>query len=307
MQQHPPDNEFVHVDISVSPVPPPVSAAPSGPKIPPKLLAIMKKYKYNWRLDQLAKPKMPIRKYVPREIGLIKAGKIPLKRLSDEIQYYSDQISRPPLRSLYCNKHYFENISKNYKKKITKNINKAWDSIYNYYKKKERDRKLRLLRKQATGKEKKRELDMKRHDELAKPKALFKPEPIKPKKPPQIFSNYGRLDTLATPRPCIMQTPKSLEVNPAALTYEATETVIRLAKLPPRLLNLPKPLEPGKVKKSALRYNATPRIIEIAMPKQRSDKSKEDEDFDPFAISKKALTYKPTPRIIEMAKPKERD
>lgn len=45
----------------------------------------------------------------------------------------------------------------------------------------------------------------------------------------------------------------------------------------------------------------------MAQPKKSSEKSKEDEEVDPWAISKNALKYKPTARILELAKPVERD
>ncbi|XP_076250500.1 uncharacterized protein LOC143190214 [Rhynchophorus ferrugineus] len=304
MQQAKGDMERVHIDITVNPTSPSPPVPLVGPQIPAKLLAIMKKYKYNWRLDQLSKPVHVTKKYMPRPAtALPRPRQFP--KLNDEIKFYSDQLSRPPLRHLYVNRRSFEKTSKTYKRKINKNIRKAWGSIYNFYKKKERDRRQRQLRQQAKGKEKKASPDFKRTTDLAKPKPTFGPEPIK-KKASKIFSNFDRLGELAAPKPYVIEKPKSLDVNPAALTYQPTEKIIQLAQLPARLLNLPKPLEPGQVKRSALRYNVTPRIEEMAQPKKRSEKSKEDEDYDPWAISKNALKYKATPRILEMAKPIER-
>nr|CAI5852823.1 unnamed protein product [Callosobruchus analis] len=177
---------------------------------------IMRKYKFSWRINQLSKPMRKVKKFVPKPVTLIKAEKPKVLKISQESAYYADQMSRPPLRVTVCNKKLFgKQNGRKYRKTINKNIKKAWDSIYNYYKKKERDRRLR-----------------------------FK--------------------------------------------------------------NLPKPIDPGKVKRSALRYKVTPRIEAMALPKQRREKV-EDDDFDPFQISKNALKYKPTPRILELAKPKEYD
>nr|CAH7752537.1 unnamed protein product [Callosobruchus chinensis] len=177
---------------------------------------IMRKYKFSWRINQLSKPLRKVRKFVPKPETVLKAEKTKVPKISQESAYYADQMSRPPLRLAVFNKKQFgKQNGKKYRRIINKNIQKAWDSIYNYYKKKERDRRLR-----------------------------FK--------------------------------------------------------------NLPKPIDPGKVRRSALRYKATPRIETIAQPKQRREKV-EDDDFDPFQISKNALKYKPTPRILELAKPKEYD
>lgn len=51
----------------------------------------------------------------------------------------------------------------------------------------------------------------------------------------------------------------------------------------------------------------TPRLETLAIPKQIKEKVKEDEDFDPWAIPISALKYKATPRILELAKPIERE
>lgn len=98
----PPSTECVHVDITVVPTAPPPKP-PTGPSIPPKLLAVMMKYKHNWRLDQLALsiPRKQRKKFVPRVEGLIKPSvKKPL-RLNEELKYYADQVSRPKLRYFF--------------------------------------------------------------------------------------------------------------------------------------------------------------------------------------------------------------
>lgn len=50
------------------------------------------------------------------------------------------------------------------------------------------------------------------------------------------------------------------KVSPAALTYEPTDNIMKLATVPERKKNLPKPLEPGTVPKSALRYKSEYKI-----------------------------------------------
>ncbi|XP_050304997.1 uncharacterized protein LOC126742390 isoform X1 [Anthonomus grandis grandis] len=304
MECPPPKMDRVHIDITTYPTAPPPPPPVEQP-IPPKLLAIMAKYPQNWRLEQLSKPRRLVKKYVPLPTDYVK----PMKKrpsLNDEIKFYSDQNSRPRVRDLYINRALYSKFTKGLRKKFNKNITKAWGSIYNYYKNKERLRKLReLRRKQKDKKGKKRVLDPAKYEALAKPKPVFYPEPKK--KTSKIFDNYGHLDELAAPKPSYSEPPKSLEINPHALTYVPTENVLKLAKIPARFLNVQPPLEPGKVTRAALRYKITPKIEALAQPKQRSEKSKEDEDLDPWAISKNALKYKATPRILELAKPTERE
>lgn len=95
MQCPPPQTECVHVDITVLPSgPPPVEHV--EPTIPRKLLAILNKYKYNWRLEQLAKPRVQRHKYQPKPEGPIPPPKLPPK-LSDEMKFYADQMAKPKL------------------------------------------------------------------------------------------------------------------------------------------------------------------------------------------------------------------
>ncbi|XP_074026975.1 uncharacterized protein isoform X2 [Leptinotarsa decemlineata] len=295
--------ECVRVDINVFPTAPPPPPPVVGP-IPEKLLKIMRKYKYNWRLDQLSKPKHLEKKFIAEVVEPLKIVKVKLPKLDPEKEYYADQQSIPLIRWLVINKKlYGKQNGKKYRKTINRYINKGWGSIYNFYKKRERDRRLRQRKREA--KKEKRMPDFERFTKLAIPKRLFKPQ-SPTKSPAKIFSNFDRLDVLATPKPFVEEPVKRLGVNPAALTYEPTETVIRLAQIPARLKNLPKPLEPGKVQKSALRYKVTPRIETLAVPKQRNEKAKVDEDYDPWTIPPNVLKYKATPRILELAKPTER-
>lgn len=54
-------------------------------------------------------------------------------------------------------------------------------------------------------------------------------------------------------------------------------------------------------------FLASPRIIELAIPKARSAVQEADYNEDAFKVSPNALHYKATERIIELAKPLERD
>ncbi|CAG9769180.1 unnamed protein product [Ceutorhynchus assimilis] len=302
MQGSPASMENVHMDISVLPLV--HTKEPIGSTIDPKLLAFEKKFKFNWRINELSKPKPPAsKKFTPKPVEILRFKAKPPLKISDEIKFYADHMSKPKLKTLYENRRLY-GINRKMKHRFDKTIFKTWNSIYNYYKKLIRDRQERLNRKQDKQKDKKASLNKEFYMQLAKPKTLFKPEPIQ--KTSKIFSNFNHLDELASPKKVNIEPPKSLDVNPAALTYEATETILRLAKVPDRLMNLPEPLEPGAVKRGALKYQATPRMGELAQPKQRIDKMKEELIADPFLISRNALKYKATPRILELAKPVER-
>ncbi|XP_018568415.1 uncharacterized protein LOC108908766 [Anoplophora glabripennis] len=280
---------------------------PPPPKkvVPDKILAILKKYKHNWRLDQLSKPNRVTPKYVSDEEGKPIQYKRPEEvKLDPEMAFYSDQLATPALKNLIHNKKMYFNL-KMMRKRFRTNLNKAWNSIYNYYRKRERDKKLKQMKKDKElekGKGKPKVFEQ--METLAKPKKVFVPPP--PKERPKQFHNFAHLDVLASPKVYIIQPPKREGVNPHALTYEPTEVVFRLAKLPKRFENLPKMLQPGVVKRAALRYKITPRTEALSVPRTTREKAKDDDDFDPWAIPKNALKYKATPRILDLAKPRER-
>ncbi|KAJ8913841.1 hypothetical protein NQ315_003750 [Exocentrus adspersus] len=274
--------------------------------IPDKILAILRKYKYfwNWRIEQLSKPNRITRKYVfVDDSQPLKYEKAKEVKLDEEIKFYADQLATPALKNLICNKMDYGKTNRKLNRKLTRNLKKAWKSIYNFYRNREREKKLRNLRRtQAEKKKEEKPKTFARAAVLAIPKKYYQPPPPKKGK---IFENYDDLDILAAPKVYIIQPAKRVGVNPRALTYEPTEVVFRLAKLPKRFENQPKPLEPGAVKRAALRYKITPRTEALCVPKTTREKANEDDGFDPWAISKNALKYKPTPRIIELAKARE--
>ncbi|KAJ8964496.1 hypothetical protein NQ314_004783 [Rhamnusium bicolor] len=284
--------EYVHVDVTVFPTPPPPPPPPPPPGISAKLLAIMRKYKFNWRLSELAHPKILTPKFVYKIEKPLRYGPRKELVLTDHTTFYSDQISRPLVRTLVINKRLFGKLKgRPFIRKVNRRMKKSWDSIYNFYRKKERDKRLRQLRREAMQLKIKKSKTFLRTLDLAKPKRVFKPAPPKRKKPKKIFSDYVRLYTLASPKPYVEEPPKREG----------------LSSLPERWLNLPKPLVPGQVKRAALKYKLTPKTEALSVPRPRSEKAREDEGYDPWTISKTALKYKATPRILELAKPIERD
>lgn len=300
-----PSIECVNIGIDIFQVAPPPKKLKHV--IPDKLLLILKKYPFNWRLSQLAKPKWRETKFIPKIVKPLRSKKKELPKLPASTKFYSDQISRPLVRTLVVNKGLFgPHNGRKYVRLMNKYIAKAWASIYNFYTKKERDKKKRqLLREAKLTKKDTKSVDSERIGKLAKPKPIFTPPPIK--KSVMVLTDFDYIDTLATPRTREEPKLRDQTVSPAALTYEPTETIIRLAAVPERFRNIPPPTQPGVVSKAALRFKITPRLEEMAIPKQRKEKAKEDEEFDPWAISKNALKYKATPRILELAKPLERE
>ncbi|XP_072387324.1 uncharacterized protein [Diabrotica undecimpunctata] len=304
--------EYVAVDIHAFPLRP-QSPPPPPVTVPAHLIPILKKYPYNWRLDQLSKqvPRKQTSKYVAVFAPRRRKVFLPLHPAS---VFYSDQLSRPPLRCIVTNKILFQKmVAKKRAKYFDRIIKKSWNSVYNYYKKKERDRRRRILKSlKVDPKKTKKEIDIKRIQSLAQPKKIFLPPKIESKKKKKTWKDCvdcpANLDLLATPVSRPVQPERKLGwVNPAALTYTPTENTLKLATHFERFKSILPPLELGKVNKSALRYNITPRVEELAIPKKRSVKEVEDSEWDPWAIPKNVLRYKATPRILELAKPKERD
>ncbi|XP_057668000.1 uncharacterized protein LOC130900982 [Diorhabda carinulata] len=304
--------EYVNIDIHAFPLPPPPPPPPK-PGVPPHLLKILEKYPYNWRLDQLSK-QVP-RKQRSKFTGPPKPSRPKVPILIPEIQFFADHLSRPPLRTVILNKKQFgPKITKKRRKYFNNIIKKTWNSIYNYYKKKARDKRNRALagKKSLGTKKSEKTMDTKRLESLAQPKKLFLPPKKESKKKKKTWKECpdcaDHLDTLAAPKARKEVPTRELGyVNPAALTYTPTETILKLSRQFDRYNKILPPLELGKVNKSALRYKITPRIEALAVPKKRSEKEVEDSEWDPWAISKNALKYKPTPRILELAKPTERD
>lgn len=89
--------DCINVGIEIFPFNPP----PPPPKtaIPDKLLAILKKYKYNWRLKELSKPIRITHKYVSeKEAKPLRYDKPKEIKLEDHTMFYSDQLATPALK-----------------------------------------------------------------------------------------------------------------------------------------------------------------------------------------------------------------
>nr|XP_022918206.1 uncharacterized protein LOC111427339 [Onthophagus taurus] len=99
--------------------------------------------------------------------------------------------------------------------------------------------------------------------------------------------------------------PKHL-VKESALLYVPTERVQQLATIPPRMLIKEPEFKPGAVKRGALMHKTTEYDNKMSVPRARASANDADLKEDPFSISKNALKYKASPRIIELAKPQAR-
>lgn len=87
----------IEVDHSVEPPPPkPQPVVKENSEIPEKFLKIMKKYKYNWRLDMLSKPNRKTSKYKPKPDQY--ESTVPPEALTFQCPKRLDHMARPNLR-----------------------------------------------------------------------------------------------------------------------------------------------------------------------------------------------------------------
>lgn len=173
----------------------------------------------------------------------------------------------------------------------------------------------KVNKKDSKHSEKSKESLMKEHEqwcaERSKPKVLTKPPPIDRGPICDLDAIKQRQDEIATPKR-LYRTPSQdsnfkdpTKVNPAALTYEATERIGVLAQPTQHRLLKTEEIIPGAVKPSALTYEISERMKELAVPKPATTARESDLNEDAFTISPAALKYVATPRILEIAKPKE--
>ncbi|XP_063922237.1 uncharacterized protein LOC135136723 [Zophobas morio] len=276
------------------------------------------KFRFPWRINMLARPKPPPnKKYQPPPRRVYKE----FGPLDPITEFFSDQIYRPPLRVLHTNKTMFKDVKgPEYVKRMNRLIDRTWDSIYNFYTKKLRDRRVkRLERKKAKIQAKKpKGKDLEKVQNIRSEWLVKIATAKKPPKPPEIPRKKKALedlapfiDNLALPKEYHILKPKELGiVSSKALLYEITPIVQKLALLPDRLKIRPEDLiDHWAIKRSALTAKCTPRIEKLAQPSfsAREARKHEEDKFDPWAISPNALKYKASARILELAKPLERE
>ncbi|XP_071050215.1 uncharacterized protein [Onthophagus taurus] len=252
----------------------------------------MKDESNNWRLKVLSKPKTLTPKY--EEPPYVFESGVRPEALNCRPKSRDKHISLPVLRKLYENKRTFAgnpNTLKNYAENMDKHIAKAWDSIYNEYKKAKRDKKLKLLTRDRKN--------VSRIKTGKKGKAWTSRRFRR-----NAFKNKYYVDTTESYSKIFVKPPKHL-VKESALNYVPTERVLKLTVLPPRLAKKESIIDTGAVKPGALLYKATERDLILATPRSIAVSAEPDLKENPFMISPGALKYKPTPRILELAKPRK--
>ncbi|KAL3271921.1 hypothetical protein HHI36_022391 [Cryptolaemus montrouzieri] len=146
-----------------------------------------------------------------------------------------------------------------------------------------------------------------RLEKLATPKKLFPHDPINRGKWKPIY-NMGRYMDLAEPvKRDGIQPRTSFTVSKAARSYVPTDTILKLYQQPRRFDDLEPPLEPGRpVTRGALLYKITPTIEKLYVVKIRKEGTTSAPEDEVWKISPNALKYKASPRILQLAKPIER-
>ncbi|XP_044762958.1 uncharacterized protein LOC123319933 [Coccinella septempunctata] len=142
---------------------------------------------------------------------------------------------------------------------------------------------------------------------LATPKKLFvAPSPKRGKW--KTLDQMSRYVDLAEPVKREVVPPRtSNEVSKAAKSYVATDIILKLFQQPRRFEYLEPPLEASRpVPKTALTYKITPQIEKLYVVKIRKEGTAAAPEEEFWKISPAALKYKATPRILQLAKPVER-
>ncbi|KAF5288165.1 hypothetical protein FQR65_LT12092 [Abscondita terminalis] len=124
-----------------------------------------------------------------------------------------------------------------------------------------------------------------RMNEMAEPTKTY-PKYVRPSVDPNYVDPYG--------------------VKPFALTHVASDRTKELTILPEFKLIKPPAYIPGYVNPIALRCIVSPRFAELATPVKKLAAKNTDIKENAFQVSRAALKYKATPRIIELAEPVER-
>ncbi|KAK9886343.1 hypothetical protein WA026_015858 [Henosepilachna vigintioctopunctata] len=270
-----------------------------------------------WRETQLAKPKMPQGKYVPPYDGPLKLVQKSLI-IDPDILTRCDQLAFAHLRTTQDNKRAFKNFVDTRKmKNFTKNEEKILNSIYFLYRKNQtikRQKQLKLeKRKLRRSKSSRKKVKEKEEDRILRITKLVSPKKEHPLDPIdrgiwRPLDQLTRYMELAEPvKRKDLPFKSAYEINPAALTYVATDTIVRLAQLPRRYESIEPPLEATRpVPRSALTYQMTPQMEKLYTVKVRKEGNTPISEDDVWKISPAALTYKATPRILQLAKHTER-
>ncbi|XP_076640665.1 testicular haploid expressed gene [Halictus rubicundus] len=257
------------------------------------------------RIKVMARPKHVSKKYDP-ETAPPSYPRIHPKTLEAKITKRILDLALPQKRTLLANMRF--QTSGN----ITETLWKVQNSRYRRYRyfcnarlqreARKRQRILAKLRRAVKPEEWHQHLES--MERLATPKVPPKPKPIGKKKKWRRV-NTQRLEELSTPVSRELPDPKvPLMVPVSALTYNITERMVELARHREESpLRLP-PRILGTVSKAALTAEATPRLIILAKPAERPAGIETDLREDAFTVSPKALKARCSRRLKILARPK---
>ncbi|XP_054725865.1 testicular haploid expressed gene protein-like [Anastrepha obliqua] len=277
----------------------------------------------NRRIWALAEPKHQTGKYrAPCFCPEIGNRKVEIVREDTPSRTRTEQLSFPAVTRLMDLKasDYFKGFSNQRKSIVNRMLRKSMLSLYSRLSNKQSQPKKEESKKLTVAENIERQERMKR---LAKPKPdRSKPEekkdrskkekgkPVKQQIQTKGFGFMGkdkgspsrRYKKLATPKQYEYDEPKEWTLTNNLKFYTPSERILNISK--PRIYEAFDAEGAFRVKESALSYQASERIKELALPPIYHQYKAEVKE-DPFKINPNALKAKTSQRIIELAEPKE--
>uniref|UniRef100_A0AAG5DRW9 Uncharacterized protein n=1 Tax=Anopheles atroparvus TaxID=41427 RepID=A0AAG5DRW9_ANOAO len=265
-----------------------------------------KSYKTPRRIQYLAKPRKPKRKYQPQQVQQY-TTQTEVSRPYDE-PYASkrlQQLAQPHVRKLVAaQEEYRRFIARNQQEQLEKRIKKSMFTVYS-----------RLANVQLPDLSELKGMTpdewQKHRDWLARnaqPKMPPAPEQPKRNRKP-LSALLNRIESLAAPRftrPKFTGKERPLPaVSPAATKATPSEHVQKLAEPIARRRRAKGPIvEDTSIPENVLKAQASSRIVQLAAAKHYANVKNEYRD-NPFIVEPNALKAKASDRILELAKPKK--
>ncbi|CAD6992371.1 unnamed protein product [Ceratitis capitata] len=116
----------------------------------------------------------------------------------------------------------------------------------------------------------------------------------------------GQLKYLAYPRERLDWSKPEWRLTTALKRYRPTKRIIQLAQPVNRGLGRVYSMPSQKKSKNTIAYQPSQRILELAAPPVKPPGNVDKRRY-PYRIPAKALRAKPTPRLLELAEPKEHE
>ncbi|XP_067625056.1 sperm microtubule associated protein 2-like [Eurosta solidaginis] len=121
-----------------------------------------------------------------------------------------------------------------------------------------------------------------------------------------LFLNSQRFKNLTYPRERIDLRKPEWKLTTALKHYKPSKRIIQLAQPIVRGIGEAYSVSPERKPKLKLSYQPSQRILELANPPSKPPDNIDKRKY-PYRITIKALRAKPTPRVLELAAPKEHD